>query len=237
MAYLTPITVQNDKKIEGKEVESIRMSGILRDIQKNISAEFLKKLSTMQDIRVPDETIVKHIFKELPSTSTQRSSNIILNNTRNHNAIGNNDNNEINNSTQHTLETRKPLSKFIEYPGDPIQIASMLTNPSFYDPAGKDMFGWSAIHKFASWDKVDLLKLLLPKLNKEEINAFGGPKQYSCLHCCVDMRSINALTFLLTDNRIDTAIVNKDGVTAKNMAEILNYHELVKLFNDISPVV
>lgn len=37
------------------------------------------------------------------------------------------------------------------------------------DPGGKDMFGLSALHKFASWDKADLVVLLLPFLTPQQV--------------------------------------------------------------------
>lgn len=55
------------------------------------------------------------------------------------------------------------LSKFVEFPGDPVMVEKLLREGKV-DPAGLDMFGWSALHKFAAWDKVDLLALLMPFL-------------------------------------------------------------------------
>jgi hypothetical protein len=36
------------------------------------------------------------------------------------------------------------------------------------------MFGLAAVHKFAAWNKPDLLAVLLPHLTQEELNMPGG---------------------------------------------------------------
>lgn len=59
------------------------------------------------------------------------------------------------------------LSKLIEYPGDPDQLRLLLTERKV-NPAGKDMLGYTALHKFSSWDKVDLLEILCP----QKINSY-----------------------------------------------------------------
>ena len=41
------------------------------------------------------------------------------------------------------------------------------------DPAGRDAFGLSALHKFAAWNKVDLLELLLPFLSEQDLVGWG----------------------------------------------------------------
>jgi len=49
-----------------------------------------------------------------------------------------------------TTTPRKPgLSKKVEYPGDAPEIARLLSEMSV-DPGGKDMFGLTALHKFAA---------------------------------------------------------------------------------------
>jgi hypothetical protein len=64
------------------------------------------------------------------------------------------------------------LSKVVEFPGDFIAIDQMLRDRTV-NPAGKDMFGLTALHKFASWNKVDLLRLLSPHLSKADFNVQG----------------------------------------------------------------
>jgi hypothetical protein len=98
------------------------------------------------------------------------------------------------------------LSKFVEYPGDPIQIAALLSEGKV-NPGGKDMLGYSALHKFVSWDKVDLLELLCPHLSPSQIMLPAGgvsdPNQYSCLHLCIEMRAWRALSYLTSDLNVE----------------------------------
>lgn len=70
---------------------------------------------------------------------------------------------------------RKSLSKLVEFPGNVEAVSRMLEHqtPCSVDSAGKDMFGVAAIHKFSSWNKVDLLQLLTPHLTSAELNAKG----------------------------------------------------------------
>ena len=84
------------------------------------------------------------------------------------------------------------------------------------------MFGIAAIHKFASWDKVDLLILLLPFLTDEEINAVGGinTNKGSCLHFAVEMNAVNAIKFLMQSTRLDLSIIDKNGFTACDLAAV-----------------
>jgi ankyrin repeat protein len=56
------------------------------------------------------------------------------------------------------------LSKLVEYPGDVAAIEASLSSPETVDPSGRDSFGLTALMKFASWDKVDLMDLLLAGL-------------------------------------------------------------------------
>jgi hypothetical protein len=71
------------------------------------------------------------------------------------------------------------LSKIIEFPGDFTAIKQILEKNNdidsdlIIDPGGIDMFGLTAFHKFASWNKVDLLELLLPYLKDSDINMSG----------------------------------------------------------------
>ena len=100
--------------------------------------------------------------------------------------------------------TRIALSKLVEYPGDPLRLAELLEDTAV-DLAGKDMYGLAAIHKFCSWDKVDLLAALLGQLDAAAVNALGGARgrEQSCLHLCVDSGAVRALRLLLADMRVD----------------------------------
>eukprot|EP01038_Epipyxis_sp_PR26KG_P006753 gene6753-9254_t len=130
-------------------------------------------------------------------------------------------------STNATL-AKKSLSKFIEYPGDKLSIIEMIESPDEYDVNGKDMFGWTALHKFACWNKVELLKLLT-SIACVDMNVKGSKDQFTCIHCCVDMESINALEYLLADNRIDLTIADKQNRTAYDFAKEKNNPFIIQL--------
>ena len=84
------------------------------------------------------------------------------------------------------------------------------------------MFGLAAIHKFASWDKVDLLRIIIPFLSDDEINEVGGKNKGSSLHFAIEMNALNAFKFLMNCPRIDKSIVNINGKTASQLALDLN---------------
>jgi hypothetical protein len=80
------------------------------------------------------------------------------------------------------------------------------------------MYGITALMKFAAWNKVELLNLLLPALSAEEVNVTGGKQKLPCLHYCVDMDAVEALCVLLADGRVDTASVDEHGRTFREHA-------------------
>ena len=113
------------------------------------------------------------------------------------------------------------LSKFIEYPGDPLQITALL-NEGKVDPGGKDMLGYTALHKFVSWDKVDLLELLCPHLSPEQIMIPAGgpsdPNLYSCLHLCVEMRAWRSLKYLTSELNVRRLGVDLEAKDKRNQS-------------------
>ena len=133
-----------------------------------------------------------------------------------------------------TLNKKIALSKKIEYPGDPVLITDMLLKPLEYDPCGKDMFGWTALHKFCAWDKVDLLELIFPYLSVEAVNIPGGKDGLTCLHMCVDMGSKHALEYLLKSGKTNLSILDKLGRTPKDFAIEKNNSEIILLFDKYS---
>ncbi|KAJ3346560.1 hypothetical protein HDU83_002880 [Entophlyctis luteolus] len=58
-------------------------------------------------------------------------------------------------------QLKKSLSSCIEYPATVEEVRGMLAAPDKYDARGRDMFGWTALHKVASWDQTDVLEELL----------------------------------------------------------------------------
>jgi len=95
------------------------------------------------------------------------------------------------------------------------------------DLNGKDMYGTTALMKFAAWDKVDLLAILLPYLTAEEINTTGGKEQLPCLHYCVDAYAIRALRVLLEDNQVDKLARDQHGRTWQEYALHLGKRDLL----------
>ena len=119
--------------------------------------------------------------------------------------------------------TPRALSKLIEYPGDPDRLIALLADPTV-DPQGKDMYGWTALHKFASWDKTDLLDILLTTVDNIDVNV-RGHDQFTCIHAAVDMNAIHAVRYLLqyTDTTATTTTATTTTATtttATNTASI-----------------
>lgn len=136
----------------------------------------------------------------------------------------------------------RALSKLVEYPGDPKVLQALLLEPDV-DPAGKDMFGVTALMKFAAWDKVDLIDVLLPKLLSSDdspceeittagaaeiaaatksaalLNAVSPSEGFTALHHAADMGAGRAYVRLAGMAEVDTSIVDKRGRTAPSVAE------------------
>eukprot|EP00727_Mastigamoeba_balamuthi_P012830 m51a1_g817 hypothetical protein (348) ;mRNA; r:692639-693726 len=102
---------------------------------------------------------------------------------------------------------RRALSKMVEYPGDPAAVAEALARPGDVDPCGRDMFGLSALHKFSSWDKADLVAMLLPHLSPDDVNARGGDGRQTALEMAVEMRAMRAVRVLLESAAVSAASV------------------------------
>ena len=99
------------------------------------------------------------------------------------------------NATQ-SADGRRPLSKLIDFPGDVEAITGFLAEPERIDPAGADAYGLTALHKFASWGKVDLMALLLPHLSDAERRQVD-PDGKTALHWAVEMASVSAVKALV----------------------------------------
>ena len=96
---------------------------------------------------------------------------------------------------------------------------------------GKDMFGLTALHKFAAWDDVALLDALLPRLAAADLVAPGAPPDAATpLHACVEMDSARALERLLADPRLDADAPDARGNPARALAAQKAPH-LVRLFS------
>ena len=56
---------------------------------------------------------------------------------------------------------RRALSKLLDFPGDVEEVRRHLASPSEVDPAGRDAYGLTALHKLASWNKTMLMEMLM----------------------------------------------------------------------------
>lgn len=119
--------------------------------------------------------------------------------------------------TSPTHADKIALSKLVEFPGDPSKLQTQLQDRKIA-LNGKDMYGLTALMKFAAWDKVDLLQLLLPHLNTNEINVTGGKQKLPLLHYCIDMGASRTLTVLLGDKRVDQNQRDEHGRTFQEHA-------------------
>jgi len=107
--------------------------------------------------------------------------------------------------------TGKILSKLVDFPGDVEEIKALLANPEV-SPSGKDSYGLTALHKFASWNKTELMDLLLPRLNKAEINNQDREGK-TALHWAVEMASVAAIQKLVSLPDVDKSIKDSKGRT------------------------
>jgi ankyrin repeat protein len=113
-------------------------------------------------------------------------------------------------------------------------MASLLTSDSVAIH-GRDMFGLTALHKVASWDKADLLHMLLlhSSTTKDIVNAQSGNKDgFTPLHMCVDSGACVAARRLLADSRVDLSATDKKGRTARNLAEEQGKSEFVQILRE-----
>lgn len=117
---------------------------------------------------------------------------------------------------------RKALSQQLEYPGDFDAVVDMLSQPDVYDPAGKDMFGVAAIHKFSAWNKPEFLAILCAKLTVEELNMRGGDNGFSCIHFCIEMGAFQSLQFFMEFGaKVDIALKDNNGMSPLELARKL----------------
>lgn len=173
-----------------------------------LAAELKKKLS-VHPVEVLDETggPENGIFGLAPTTTVERQMFACSSASKTADAA----------EAVKPLKAKMALSKMIEFPGDPVRLAELLQDETVA-PNGKDMYGITALMKSAAWNKVELVKMLLPALSTEEVNVTGGKQKLPCLHYCVDMDAVEALRVLLADERVDTSSVDEHGRTFREHA-------------------
>lgn len=162
--------------------------------QRQLADEFMAHVGERPEKRAVPEPNVRHIFVAQPAGAGCPAASAVSSGGR-------------------------PLSKLVEYPCDPVAVARLLEDPTV-DAAGRDAFGLSALHKFAAWNQVDLLQLLLPRLDEAAVNVSGGDDGFSALHHAVSMGAARSLETLLADGRLDQRkLLDKKGRTAQQLAE------------------
>lgn len=131
------------------------------------------------------------------------------------------------------MKKKVSISQRMEYPGDVTEIAKMINDTDNFSAAGKDYCGLTALHKAASWNKIDILDLLLAPnvLQVDQVNETGGTEQFSVLHFAVDMNAVSSLRRLLEDPRIDRDVKDKRGRTAKEYACELKQSECINILS------
>jgi len=105
------------------------------------------------------------------------------------------------------IPKKKALSKMLEYPGS-IQIIQNALTDEEIDLNGKDFYGLTALHKISGWNKVDMLELLVPALNDDEMNCVDNSGK-SCLDFTLDMGAKNSFQYLRSSGRLKAEFVEK----------------------------
>lgn len=169
----------------------------------------------------PVTTVVKSIFAD--STRLEPSSSSAAPPVQDHVASSA----ALHRSVQ-PVARKTALSKVIEFPGDANFLQAVLhSQDCSYDINGKDMFGLTALHKFAAWNKVELLDMLLAQ-DSIEVNVSGG-KIGTPLHAAADMAALAAVSRLLQDPRLDRNALDSCGRTAAEVARQKGYVEIETL--------
>ena len=80
---------------------------------------------------------------------------------------------------------RKPaLSKRVEYPGDPEEVARLLSSGQV-DAGGRDAFGLPALHKFCGWDSALAARVLAARAL---FHVIGGLTKRAAATACLSAR-------------------------------------------------
>jgi ankyrin repeat protein len=144
-----------------------------------------------------------------------------------------------------TTKKKIPVSKKIEFPGNMEELEAMLKDQETYDIGGKDMYGLTALHKFASWDKEEFIDKILsftsnndaPAVTSDDVNC-QCPQGFTPLHYCIEFTALRSLQRLFKDPRADISVRDKKGLTCLDMAtKSPNAGNLVPLFDQLTSSV
>jgi len=108
------------------------------------------------------------------------------------------------------------LSKLIDFPGDVEEIKKHLA--SGVPATGRDAFSLTALMKFASWNKVELMDLILPLLTAKDVNEQDAEGK-TALHWAVEMASVGAVQKLVAIKDVDTELRDVKGRTAMDILD------------------
>ncbi|KAI9341990.1 hypothetical protein BDR26DRAFT_918168 [Obelidium mucronatum] len=123
----------------------------------------------------------------------------------------------------------KSIASHIEYPGSLQTLEQMLQARDVYYPQGRDMFGWTALHKFASWNDAILVERMLEVLDDASVNDGDGNQDgFTPLHCALDAGALESVKSLVKSGRCDTGS-QKDakGRTCLDLATELGLQQLL----------
>jgi len=93
---------------------------------------------------------------------------------------------------QFSAPARKALSKCIEYPADHERVRQLVMDEAI-DPAGRDMFGLTAVQKAAAWNDGELLDILLCVLEPGDITRRTGKQDQHALDIALEYGSQTAI--------------------------------------------
>ncbi|KAJ8601811.1 hypothetical protein CTAYLR_007488 [Chrysophaeum taylorii] len=154
----------------------------LKAAVEEVSREFRAKNTTVE---VVDKAVKSVVFTQLGTVKLKKTTTAEKSMFLKQNKI-------ISNQAS-TMSSAKTLSKLIDFPGDVEEIKKYLEDPEI-DAEGPDAYGLTALHKFASWNKIQLIDLLLPRIT--DINARDADGK-TALHWAVEMASVAAVTHLV----------------------------------------
>ena len=91
--------------------------------------------------------------------------------------------------------------------------------------AGADAYGLTALHKLASWNKTELLALLIPKLSAEQLNG-KCPEGKTDLHWAVEMASVGAVKALVAAG-VDVEAKDGKGRTVRTILDAVEQSGII----------